>query len=259
MEDQSKDRPAEKSTESGKAIEKPGAASSNVSVSPGTPKPPVKKKEEGPAPTDASSNPYALELKSQFGSGVIDSTEFIRQLSVRIDRNSIVEVCRLLRNHPKTPFNYLSDLTCVHRPELTESPFEIVYNLYSITANERIRLKVATDDQTGVDSVCDIWPTANWMEREVYDLFGVIFNNHPDLRRILLPADWEGHPLRKDYDLAFVENSWTAKHLPEFDAIQQEQLVQRRNYGLEVLSTPAERRVREIFRAGRTPMPLDRK
>ena len=235
------------------------AAATSAPSSPGPPKAPVKKKDDGPTPTDASANPYAIELREQFGDYILEATEFISQLSVRVDKSSIVDVCRFLRDLKASPFNYLSDLTCVHRPEQVEAPFEIVYNLYSIPANERIRLKVATDDSTGVDSVCEVWPAANWMEREVYDLFGVNFNNHPDLRRILLPPDWEGHPLRKDYDLEFVENSWTAKHLPEFDAVHQEQVEQRRNYGLEVLSTPAERRVREIFRDGRTVMPLDRK
>ena len=156
-------------------------------------------------------------------------------------------------------FDYLSDLTCVHFPERAGAPFEVVYNLYSISANLRVRLKVATTDTDGVESVTGVWPAANWMEREVYDLFGVQFRNHPDLRRLLLPPDWEGHPLRKDYPLAPVENNWTAKHLPEFTDVQREQLEQRRAYGLVALSTPNERRVRELFIAGKEVMPLDRK
>jgi NADH-quinone oxidoreductase subunit C len=146
----------------------------------------------------------------------------------------------------------------VHFPEREDAPFEIIYQLYSLEANERVRLKVALKDGESIESVCSVWPTANWMEREVFDLFGVAFKNHPDLRRILLPEDWEGHPLRKEYPLEFMENDWTAKHLPEFSDVQKEQLAQRRAYGLEMLSTEDERRVREILRGGKEVMPKDK-
>src|SRR6185369_18764 len=102
--------------------------------------------------------------------------------SVYVDGARIVEVCDYLRSDAEVSFNYLSDLTCVHYPDRREAPFEIVYNLFSIHANERVRLKVRTKDT--VDSVTGVWPAANWPEREVYDLFGVHFNNHPDLRRL---------------------------------------------------------------------------
>lgn len=225
---------------------------------PGAPKPPVKKKEEGPKPTDASSHPLVIQLKNQFGAAIREASEFLNQLSVQVDGANIVEVCDFLRRHESTPFNYLSDLTCVHFPLRTEAPFEIVYNLYSISANERVRLKVPTREEEGVDSVTGVWPAANWMEREVFDLFGINFRNHPDLRRILLPPDWEGHPLRKDYALEFVENNWTAKHLPEMSEVQMEQLQQRRAYGLEILSVPEERMMREIFQQGKEVMPKDK-
>jgi NADH-quinone oxidoreductase subunit C len=222
-----------------------------------TPKAPVKKKEEGPKPIDAGNHPLVVKLKEKFGQAVIEAVEFIGQLSVRIDRSRIVEVCDFLKRHPETPFNYLSDLTCVHLPDRREAPFEIVYNLYSIPANERVRLNVAVNGG-GVDTVTGVWPAANWLEREVYDLFGVVFNNHPDLRRILLPPDWEGHPLRKDVSLEFVENNWTKQHLPEMTDVQREQLEQRRAYGLEILSVPQEREMREIFQGGKEVMPKDK-
>ncbi|HEX8843013.1 MAG TPA: NADH-quinone oxidoreductase subunit C [Pyrinomonadaceae bacterium] len=224
----------------------------------GAPKAPVKKKEEGPKPTDASNHPLVRKILERFDGAVEEATEFIGQLSIRIDGARILEVCEFLRHDAASPFDFLSDLTCVHFPDRMDAPFDVVYNLYSISANERVRLKAATDDERGIESVTSVWPTANWMEREVFDLFGVPFANHPDLRRILLPSDWEGHPLRKEYPLEFMENNWTAEHLPEFTEVQQEQLEQRRNYGLEVLSTPAERRVREIFRAGKEVMPKDK-
>ena len=226
-------------------------------AAPGPPKAPVKKKAEGPKPVDAANHPLVKRLRDKFDGAVIEASEFLGQLSIRIEPAHIVEVCDGLKRDDDTPFNYLSDLTCVHYPDRKEAPFEVVYNLYSIPANERVRLKVGVDGD-GVASVTGVWPAADWPEREVYDLFGVRFRDHPDLRRILLPPDWEGHPLRKDYPLEFVENKWTENHLPEFTDVQREQLEQRRAYGLEILSVPQEREVRELFRSGKEVMPKDK-
>jgi NADH-quinone oxidoreductase subunit C len=225
---------------------------------PGAPKPPVKKKEEGPKPTDAAEHPLVKRLKTQFGEAIGDASEFIGQLSVNVARERIVEVCDFLKRDEKTPFNYLSDLTCVHYPDRGDAPFEVVYNLFSISTNERVRLKAQTSEAAGIDSVTGVWPAANWLEREVYDLFGIRFAGHPDLRRLLLPPDWEGYPLRKDFPLEFVENAWTERHLPEMTDVQMEQLQQRRAYGLEILSVPQERMMRDIFRGGKEVMPKDK-
>lgn len=227
-------------------------------TAPGAAKPPVKKKEEGPKPVDASGNPLVKKLKVQFDGAVIDAVEFLGQVSIRVDSEKIEEVCDFLRTDQDTPFNYLSDLTCVHYPMNREAPLEIVYNLLSIKRNERVRLKVGTTEKGSVPSVTSVWPSANWMEREVYDLFGVAFSNHPDLRRILLPPDWVGHPMRKDYALEFIENEWTEKHLPVMTEVQREQLEQRRAYGLEILSVPQERMMREIFQGDKEVMPKDK-
>ena len=226
-------------------------------AAPGAPKPPVKKKDEGPKPLDAANHPLLRKLKEKFGDAVLEASEFLGQLSIVIAAARIVEVCESLRDDAETPFNYLSDLTCVHYPDNRATPFEVVYQLYSISKNERVRLKLDTSEQ-GVESVTRVWPSADWLEREVSDLFGVVFQNHPDLRRILLPPDWEGHPLRKDYPLEFVENRWTENHLPEFTDVQKEQLEQRRAYGLEILSVPQEREVRDLFRSGKEVMPKDK-
>jgi NADH-quinone oxidoreductase subunit C len=225
---------------------------------PGTPKPPVKKKEEGPKPTDASAHPLVTKLKAQFGEAIGEALEFIGQLSVTVDGARIVEICDFLKSDEEIGFNYLSDLTCVHYPDRRDAPFEIVYNLFSIASNERVRLKVRTSEAVGVESVTGVWPAANWLEREVFDLFGIHFRNHPDLRRLLLPPDWEGYPLRKDFPLEFVENAWTAKHLPEMSDVEMEQLQQRRAYGLEILSVPQERLMRQIFIGGKEVMPKDK-
>lgn len=240
------------------AVPATSAPASAARDAPGAPKAPVKKKEEGAKPVDASADELVKKLKAKFAGAVLEAVEFIGQISIRIEPGRIVEVCNFLRDDAGTKFNYLSDLTCVHYPMGPERPLEVVYNLYSIFRNERVRLKVAIAEGASVDSVSEIWPSANWMEREVYDLFGVTFRNHPDMRRILLPPDWEGHPLRKDYALEFIENEWTKRHLPEMTGVQREQLDQRRAYGLEILSVPQERMMREILQSGKEVMPKDK-
>jgi len=239
------------------AAAKEAAAQKAGAAAPAAPKPPVKKKDEGPKPVDASNHPLVEKLRESLGDAVLEASEFLGQLSIAISRERIVQACLALCDDEEMPFNYLSDLTCVHYPDNRSAPFQVVYNLYSISKNERVRLNVDTNGE-GVDSVTSVWPTADWPEREVYDLFGVVFHNHPDLRRILLPPDWDGHPLRKDYPLEFIENRWTENHLPEFSDVQREQVEQRRAYGLEMLSVPQEREVRKLFIGGKEVMPKDK-
>jgi NADH-quinone oxidoreductase subunit C len=247
---------AEKASMVEQAKSRVAAVKESLADAPGAPKPPVKKKEEGPKPTDASNHPLVKKLKAKFGEAIGDASEFIGQLSVNVNSDQIVAVCDYLKSDRELSFNYLSDLTCVHYPDRREAPFEMVYNLFSIDANERVRLKVRTSGS--VESVTGVWPAANWLEREVYDLFGVTFANHPDLRRLLLPPDWDGHPLRKDYPLEFIENAWTERHLPVMTEVEVEQLQQRRAYGLEILSVPQERMMRQIFIGGKEVMPKDK-
>ncbi|HWS85354.1 MAG TPA: NADH-quinone oxidoreductase subunit C [Pyrinomonadaceae bacterium] len=254
-----KEAAAAKTPAAAPGAEKPAAAAKPAAPAvAGVPKPPVKKKDEGPKPVESPDHPLFKRLRERFGDAVEGAFTFVNQLSIHVRADSIVEVCKALRDDAETPFDYLSDLTCVHWPEREDAPFEVVYNLYSISKNVRVRLKAGAGE-AGIDSVTSVWPSANWMEREAYDLFGVTFNNHPDLRRLLLPKDWDGHPLRKDYPLEFMENEWTTRHLPEFTEVQREQLAQRRAYGLEILQTPDERRIREIFRDGRDPLPKEHK
>jgi NADH-quinone oxidoreductase subunit C len=94
-----------------------------------------------------------------------------------------------------------------------EKRFDLVLNLYSFAKNERLRLKVQVGVDEPVTSVADVWPTANWLEREVYDMFGIIFEGHPDLRRLLLPEEWQGYPLRKDYDILQQDTAWVRENL----------------------------------------------
>jgi len=130
----------------------------------------------------------------------VAGTKFDREeMTIYVVREAIREACALLRDDPNCPFNYLSDITCVDWYP-SEPRFEVVYQLLSISKKERVRLKVKLNgDNPALDSVTSVWPGANYFEREVFDLFGVRFNGHPYLRRLLMPENWEGHPLRKDY------------------------------------------------------------
>ncbi|HEV3208174.1 MAG TPA: NADH-quinone oxidoreductase subunit C [Terriglobales bacterium] len=135
-----------------------------------------------------------------WNSAAVEGAKFDREeVTVTLERSAIRDACVLLRDDPGCPFNYLADLTCVDRFP-SEPRIEVVYHLLSIPNKERVRLKVRLDGGSpSLDSVTPVWPAANYFEREVFDLFGVRFAGHPYLRRLLMPEDWEGHPLRKDY------------------------------------------------------------
>jgi NADH-quinone oxidoreductase subunit C len=121
------------------------------------------------------------------------------EMTIYIDRACIRDACTLLRDDAQCGFNFLSDVTCVDWFP-AEPRLEVVYHLLSISKKERVRLKVKLDSSNPVvESVTPVWPGANYFEREVFDLFGIRFTGHPYLRRILMPEDWEGYPLRKDY------------------------------------------------------------
>jgi NADH-quinone oxidoreductase subunit C len=124
------------------------------------------------------------------------------EITIIVPTEHIVAVCSFLKSWPETRFDFLSDLCGADRGVEEEPRFEVNYHLFSTTKYHRWRLKVLLNEENvHVASVTGVWRTANWHERETYDLFGVIFDNHPDLRRILLPEDWQGHALRKDFPL----------------------------------------------------------
>ena len=122
------------------------------------------------------------------------------ELMIRVRGEEIVRVLTFLQQDQNCQFKQLVDLTAVDRPE-REERFELVYNLLSFKHNQRIRIKLTTDEKTPVPSVCGVFNSANWYERETWDLFGIYFADHPDLRRILTDYGFEGHPLRKDFPL----------------------------------------------------------
>jgi NADH-quinone oxidoreductase subunit C len=135
-----------------------------------------------------------------WNASAVEAVKFDRdELTIWIAKESIREAATALRDFPECPFNFLADLTCVDWYP-SEPRFEMVYHLLSISQKERVRLKARlSGDGPSIESVIAVWPAANHYEREVFDLFGVRFSGHPNLTRIMMPDDWEGHPLRKDY------------------------------------------------------------
>ncbi len=133
--------------------------------------------------------------------GEVTAVEIVRgELTIRVGRAAIVRVLTFLRDDAKCQFSQLIDICGVDYPERAER-FEVVYHLLSMNKNTRIRVKVAASDDTPVPSVVSIFPCADWLEREVWDMYGVYFSDHPDLRRILTDYGFDGHPLRKDFPL----------------------------------------------------------
>jgi NADH-quinone oxidoreductase subunit C len=150
-------------------------------------------------PEAPQQDPIAQRLRALDPQSVGEVIEFRGERTLVVPRSHLLRVCEFLRDEKDLAFNFLSDISTVDRFPI-EPRFELNYHLLSIPRKDRIRLRVrihAADPI--VPSVIPVWPTANWLEREIYDLFGLRFEGHPDLRRMLLPDDWEGYPLRKDY------------------------------------------------------------
>jgi len=146
----------------------------------------------------------ALErLKERFGEGVLATHDFRGDETALLDGAILKDACRFLRDTAGLKLNMLIDATAVdylNYPRRKAPRFEVVYHLYSVSEKHRLRLKVQlTEQEPEVDSLVELWPIANWLEREIWDMYGIRFRGHPDLRRILLYDEFVGHPLRKDY------------------------------------------------------------
>ena len=141
-------------------------------------------------------------IRDKYPTELRGTKEFRGQLSVVLAKDRIKEIMRYLHDTPDLYFNFLKDLCGVDHLGKKEPRFEVVYHLYSLRHGHMVRIKAEVpDEDASIDSVVDVWAGANWHERECFDLFGINFKGHPDLRRILMPDDWNGHPLRKDYPL----------------------------------------------------------
>lgn len=143
-------------------------------------------------------------LRERFADAVLDRIDFRGEVTLLIASESILDVAKFLRDIPELSFRHLADVTCVDCLDLEtdRGRFAVVYHFYSFEYASRIRLKCFLPEKgPRIDSLVPLWPTADWLEREVFDMFGVVFRNHPDLRRILMPEDSKHFPLRKDYPL----------------------------------------------------------
>ena len=167
-----------------------------------------------PKPAGAASTPWespiVAKLKRQYGSGVREANTYLGQNYLVLDSSIAHEVLRILRD--EHDFEYCVDVTAVHYPE-REKQFDLVWILYCFSRNERLRVKTMVCDGETFPTTVDLWVTTNWLEREVYDMFGIRFDGHPDMKRILLPEDWKGYPLRKDYGIIQQDQEWVRINL----------------------------------------------
>lgn len=147
---------------------------------------------------DPGEHPAVKAIEENFPEAFVEADSFRGEVWVVVKPENCRAVLHYLAEEPSLSFDYLSDLTAVHRPREDEQ-FEIVYQLYSLSRHSRFRVKTRLQEGREADSVVSVWQGANWFEREVYDYFGVVFSGHPDMRRIMNPEGFVGHPLRKDF------------------------------------------------------------
>jgi NADH-quinone oxidoreductase subunit C len=187
--------------------EEPKSPAPPASGEPKTPAAPAKPAGPVPIPWDSA---MVAGLKGLYGSGIREANSYLGQNYMVVEPSIVSEVLRILRDREQ--FDYCVDLTAVHYPE-REKQFDLVWILYSFARNERIRVKTMIADGDSIPSVASMWATANWLEREVFDMFGIRFDGHPDLKRILLPDGWKGYPLRKDYGIIQQDQEWVQANL----------------------------------------------
>jgi NADH-quinone oxidoreductase subunit C len=182
--------------------EKPTAPAAAKPAAPAAAKPAPKPEGPKPEPWEAD---LVTRLRSQYGSGIKEASTYLGQKYLVVDSSIVYEI--LLRMRQDELFDYCVDITAVHYPK-REAQFDIVYILYSFHHNQRVRIKTQIKDGEHLRTAVEIWETANWLEREVFDMFGIEFDGHPDLKRILMPDGWKGHPLRKDYPILQQDQEW---------------------------------------------------
>jgi NADH-quinone oxidoreductase subunit C len=189
--------------------EKPAAPAKPVAAAPPKPATPPPPKEPAIKPVPLDNN-LVRRYKARFGEGIAEAWLDRQQAILVVQLRRLLEIAQYSRDEEQ--FDLLTDLTAVDWPR-REKRFDLVLNLYSFEKNERLRIKAQAGDGEPAPSVHTVWPTANWLEREVYDMFGIVFEGHPNLKRLLLPEEWQGYPLRKDYDILKQDEAWVRENL----------------------------------------------
>ena len=188
------------------------AASGSTPASPAAGAPPISPaKPAAPAPLQVPlDSELSRRYRERFGAAILDALEDRKQAILIVGAAQLLEIARYSCDEEK--FDLLEDYTAVDWPR-REKRFDLVAQLYSFTHNARLRLKIPLGGSEEPSTLVSVWPTANWLEREIFDLFGVTFLGHPNLKRILLPDEWQGYPLRKDYDILQQDTAWVRENL----------------------------------------------
>jgi len=214
-EEKSKQDSGDKKTAGKTDLKKESAVAKEVVEKPPAkdkPSPIPKVKKKVPSYEDVDDDPVFQKLNEKVAASILSVQSFLDQSIYTVSLDGLYEFMVDLRDNSDLDFNYLVDVTALDYLG-DEQRFCLVYQLYSYKLGSLIRIKARAAESEVVPSVSSIWKTANWLEREVYDLFGIEFSGHPDLRRILLPDDWHGYPLRKDYDIKLQDQAWINSHL----------------------------------------------
>ena len=175
-----------------------------------SPAPPGTAKPASPPVQVRLENDLTKRYRQRFAAAILDALEDRKQPYLVIDSTKLLDVARYSRAEEK--FDLLEDFTAVDWPR-REKRFDLIAILYSFPHNLRLRLKIPIAETERPASLVEIWATANWLEREIFDMFGIVFAGHPGLKRILLPDEWQGHPLRKDYDILRQDRAWIRENL----------------------------------------------
>jgi len=202
-EEKQEKQPLSDEEKAAKIAEAKAKAAARKAAEEAEPKDPWEEKPVPPTHEDASGDPDAVALGGEMPGVVLAADRFAGEVTLSVPADRIVEVCRFLKHD--CDYKFLVDLTAVDWPEREEGRFDVIYWIHRFDDSKRLRLHTVVADEVPISSVTEVWKTANWMEREVYDLFGIVFENHPGLERILTWEGFNGHPLRKDFPVEGID------------------------------------------------------